>query len=201
VTPPAAERPPPPHVRHLALAERGKLAAVKGDHGTALEFYRAALRMAQALAAPAPFARHYTDCILESLERSGQLRPALELCAAACTEMAGIERPGPLQRRDHATMLLRSAILLLRLDRGAEADLLLADAVAMARPGRLPLAEELQGWRARAFAIPPDRLTEAQLRHGYYSVRADALRPDIARIAPDRAPRHLHEQETRHGEI
>lgn len=176
---------PNPHLRHLAVAERGKIAALDGDHAKALEWYRTALRMARIRNAPPPFARHYTDCILESLEHSEQYGPALELCRAAVTEMEEVSDPTPLQRYDHGSMLLRIAVLLLRQARGEEADRALANALERAGEDALPLARELRSWRSRAWTITPDRLTEAQRRHGLHVVRREALRPDLARYAPE----------------
>ncbi|MFO8047388.1 MAG: hypothetical protein R6U30_16195 [Halomonas sp.] len=186
------------HLAHLSIVERGKLAAIAGNHDMALECYRTGLRMAQSLSAPGPFARHYTDCILDSLERAGRLEPALSLCESASRELSEIPSPNPLQRRDHATLLLRQALLLLRLGREKDADLRLAESIALARPGRLPLAEEIQGWRARALTLTPERLDEAQARHGYYTVRRDTLRPDLARISETRVD---HCAFSRHHEV
>jgi len=180
-----SERRSNPHIQHLSMAERGKEAALEGQHGRALEWYRQALHLARTVGAPPLFARHYADCIFESLERSGQYRPALELCEAACADMERAESPTPLQARDHATMLLRRAVLLVRLQRSEEAAPMLEEAIERARPSRLPLAEELLEWRRRAFSVSPQRLTEAQERHGFFHVRRDALRPDLARLAPE----------------
>lgn len=177
------------HLRHLALVERGKQAALAGDHGLALECYRTGLRMAQALSAPPLFARHYTDCILDSLEKSGHLESALALCERACGELAALRHPSPWQQRDRATLLLRQALQLLRLERLEEADQRLEQAVALAAPGALPLAEELRDWRARALTLRPERLDEAQSRHGYFTVRRDALKPELARQADIRLVR------------
>ncbi|WP_108446641.1 hypothetical protein [Halomonas denitrificans] len=171
------------HMRHLAIAEKGKLAALAGDHGRALELYRTALRLAGEMAAPTPFARHYTDCILESLEREGRHADALALTVAACEELERREAVSPLQRRDHATLTLRRAILLLFLGREAEADRQLERAVAIAHPDRLALAAELQAWRRRALTITAQTLAEALSRHGYYTVRRARVRPDLARRA------------------
>ena len=186
------------HLAHLSIVERGKLAAVAGNHDMALECYRTGLRMAQSLSAPGPFARHYTDCILDSLERAGRLEPALMLCESASHELARIHPPNPLQRRDHATLVLRQALLLLRLGRESDADLRLAEAITLARPGRLTLAEEVQGWRARALTLTPERLDEAQARHGYYTVRRDTLRPDLARLGDTAVGRR---SSSRHPEV
>lgn len=172
-----------PHLRHLAIAEKGKLAALAGDHGRALELYRMALRLAGEMAAPTPFSRHYTDCILESLERAGRHGDALALTVAACEELERRGTPSPLQRRDHATLSLRRAILLLFLGREDEADHQLEQAVAIAHPGRLALAAELRAWRQRRLTLTPQTLTEALARHGYYTVRRARVRPDLARRA------------------
>lgn len=173
-----------PHLRHLAIAEKGKQAALAGDHRRALELYRVALRMAAEMAAPTPFARHYTDCILESLEREGRHSDALALTVAACEELEQrAEELSSIQRRDHATLTLRRAILLLYLGDEAQADHHLKRATAIASPGRLALATEIQSWRQRALTITAQTLVDALTRHGYYTVRRAKVRPDLARRA------------------
>lgn len=172
-----------PHLRHLAIAEKGKLAALSGDHGRALELYRTALRLASEMSAPTPFARHYTDCILESLEREGRHADALALTVAACEELERRGAESHLQRRDHATLTLRRAVLLLFLGREDEADHHLEQAVSIAHPGQLALAAELQAWRRRALTITAQTLADALTRHGYYTVRRARVRPDLARRA------------------
>ncbi|NAW35734.1 hypothetical protein [Halomonas alimentaria] len=171
------------HLRHLAIAERGKLSALSGDHDRALELYRLALHQAREMGAPPPFARHYTDCILESLERQGRHADALALVEAACAELQARGAASALQRHDHAVLTLRRAILLLFLERGDEAGRHLAEAIELASPARLALAEELVAWRSRALTLTEQTLTDALSRHGYYTVRRGRIRADLARTA------------------
>ena len=78
------------HEIHLSIAENGKLQALKGNHEAALKGYREAIQLAVSSKAPEVFFRHYTQCVLESLELTGSydeivgqalanLRPAAEL--------------------------------------------------------------------------------------------------------------------------
>ena len=58
------------HAMHLALAESGREKALRHEHTEALRLYREAMKLAVAAGAPEVFFRYYTQCVLESLERT-----------------------------------------------------------------------------------------------------------------------------------
>lgn len=184
----------PRHRLHIGIAEAGKLLALKGRHQQALARYREALQLAHGARAPQLFARHYLHCVLESLEHLGDHARAAELAAAAA-DTASCPDPTPFQKRDRAHLLERQGVNLALAGDIAGARSALADAVAL--DDGLPLARAILDWTARGLAINPQRLADAQRKHGYWVVRADTVDPARALESP-----HAHTaplMETIHG--
>ena len=138
---------------HLGIAEQGKLLALKGQHESALAHYREALRMAVSSSAPEVFFRHYTQCVMESLERSGTLEAVLRYCDEAEAHYQRVASPLPLVARDRAENLQRRASILLRMGRRDEAIDCLEQAISMAADHPLPLAREVLGWIRRGLSV------------------------------------------------
>lgn len=176
------------HAMHAGVAEAGKLLAVQGRHAQALERYREALRMAQAARAPQIFALHYLHCILESLEHMGAYAQAVALAAEAAQAAAAL-KPSEFQRRDRAHLLERQGVNQLKAGNLSAARTTLKSALAI--DDALPCARALLDWTARGLSVSPARLAEVQRKHGYFSVRADAIDPARAR--------NLQQTEHSHG--
>lgn len=169
---------------HLGIAEQGKLLALKGQHEPALAHYREALRMAVSSAAPEVFFRHYTQCVMESLERSGTLDAVLRYCDEAEAHYQRLDSPLPLVARDRAENRQRRACILLRMGRSEDAIAALQQALADAGAQPLPLASELLGWIRRGLSVGGRQLDEAQRRHSYYIVRKELVDPARAIALP-----------------
>ncbi|MEM9059525.1 MAG: peptidylprolyl isomerase [Pseudomonadota bacterium] len=170
------------HDFHLGIAEAGKLAAVAGDHKEALRHYREALRLAQAAKAPEVFFRHYTQCVLESLELTGAFGEILEFCENADAHYTQLDSKADLHARDHGAILERQGIVAVKAgdsDTGREA---LTRAVERSGRGTLPIAETVLGWLARGMSVDARRLLELQKKHKYFTVREDQV--DAARANP-----------------
>ncbi|MGY6409877.1 MAG: hypothetical protein ACXIUV_02440 [Alkalilacustris sp.] len=171
------------HAMHLGVAEAGKVHALARRHAEALRHYREAMRLAVAARAPEVFFRHYLQCTLESLEMMESYAEVIRLCEDADAHYARNGHALELHRRDHAAILERLGLV--RLKAGAEgAEAALRQAVALAGPGGLPLAEEVLGWLARRLSPTPARLTDAQRRRRYFTVRPDQVDPARARPLP-----------------
>ena len=170
--------------RHLHIAEAGKVAAIAGDHDEALRHYREALRQAMAESAPEVFFRHYTQCVLESLERTGSYPEVLEYCERADEHYRGIEHLTAFQRRDHGALLERLGAVLAKAGRPDEALTALTRARDIAGPSALPLAEALADWLRRGLRLDPHRITQLQDRHHYFTVRPDLVDASIATALP-----------------
>jgi tetratricopeptide (TPR) repeat protein len=172
------------HALHLNIAEAGKVHALADRHGEALRHYREAIRLAVAAKAPEVFFRHYSQCVLESLEQSGGDADIIAFCEGAEAHYAelnasGLDADTPLHRKDRGSLLERLGLAELRSGDVAAARATLQTAISLAGKGVLPLAEQVHGWLARGLAVSPALLRQAQNRHNYFVVRADAV--DAAR--------------------
>ncbi|WP_203567270.1 hypothetical protein [Aestuariimicrobium ganziense] len=176
---------------HLGIAEAGKVEALAGHHDEALRHYREALRLAVSQAAPEVFFRHYTQCVLESLERSGSYPEVIEYCQRADSHYAELENSRGfltrLQRRDHGATLERLGVCQLKAGSTTDARASLERAVAVAG-SPLPVAEALLGWLRRALRVDTRRIVALQDRHHYFSVRPDQVDPARATTLPDSLP-------------
>ncbi|WP_108260015.1 peptidylprolyl isomerase [Mangrovicoccus ximenensis] len=177
----------PGHEMHVGIAEAGKLAALKGDHAGALRHYRAAIRLCVGAKAPEVFFRHYTQCVMESLEQTGQFAEVIEYCAMADAHYRAAGACNPLQRRDHGSILERLGLVRLKAGETEAAREALEEAVTLAGPKALPLAETVLGWLRRGMRVEPRRLAELQKKSGYFTVREDRVDPARARPLPDPA--------------
>ncbi|MCL6271682.1 hypothetical protein M3P05_17325 [Sansalvadorimonas sp. 2012CJ34-2] len=159
------------HALHYAIAEYGKVLALKNRHDEALEHYREAIRRAVSLKAPEVFFRHYTQCVLESLELTGSYSEVIEFCLKADDHYQTLTVDTPLHRKDHGSVLERCAMIYIRSGDYTSAKACLSDACAVAGKGVLPLSEEVLGYLNRGLSIDSFRLTVLQNKHRYFVVR------------------------------
>jgi tetratricopeptide (TPR) repeat protein len=172
------------HDLHIGIAEAGKLAALKGNHTEALRHYREALKLAQSANAPEIFFRHYTQCTLESLERTGSYAEVIAFCEGADAHYAALGTPLAVQARDHASILERLGI-----NRLLSGDIDAAKAALTAARdtsnGTLPISATLLGWLIRGMRPDARRIGDLQRKHDYFTVRPDQVDPGRARPLPD----------------
>ena len=173
-----------PHLLHLGVAEQGKLHLLDGRHGEALRHFREAIRMAVSARAPEIYFRHYTQCVLESLELSGDYEEIVSFCRDADAHYAGIDTSEPILAKDHGALLERLGIALLLSERRDEAAEALHRACETAGRGVLPLAEALIVWLDRGLTVPSPVLRQAQRRHRYFVVRPETVDRRLARPLP-----------------
>lgn len=173
---------------HLGYAEQGKLLALQGRHPDALRHYREAIRLAVANDAPPVFPRHYSQCVVESLERIGAWEEVLRYCDAALAHYAATPPGTPLAKRDRASHHERRGVILLKAGRPDEARGAFEAALADPEAGELPLARTLLGWVRGRFHIDARRIEQEQVRHGWFVVRRDAVDPARAIPLPAHHP-------------
>ena len=172
---------------HLGIAERGKLHALAGDHREALLHYRAAIRLAVEQGAPEVFFRHYTECVLESLELTGSFAEVIDYCDRAIAHY-GDNPPaegghGSVARHDFAHVFVRRGVC--RMKQGpehrqsAQSDFEAARKV-VGPEAQLPLLDDLLKWLRSGWHIDSNRIVAQQKRHNYFSVRKDQVDPDRA---------------------
>lgn len=112
---------------HLQVAEAGRRQGARGRHGAALDHYREALRRALNEHASPVFLHHYTECILDALEASGDAAQALVLTEHALEASAPARASGgALCARLHAGLAERRIVLLFVCGRAACGDAALA---------------------------------------------------------------------------
>lgn len=173
------------HALHIGIAETGKLRALDGDHTEALRHYREALRLAHTTGAPEVFFRHYTQCVLESLENTGAHAEVIDFCENAIAHFEALAAPLDLHRRDQAAMLERYAINLIKSGRGEDARDPLEQAISFAGPEDLPVARTLLNWLRRGMQPDLRRIAQLQTKHGYFTVTAQRVEPARAIDLPD----------------
>ena len=170
------------HEVHLSIAEAGKLHALKGNHKEALRHYREAMRLAVSSKAPEVFFRHYTQCVLESLELTNAYDEIIQFCNDAHQHYSGLKLNSSLHRRDHGSILERLGMVQLKKGANDEGRSALELAQQIAGVGALPITDEVLGWLTRGFAVDATRLLQSQRRHNYFIVRAGKV--DAARAKP-----------------
>ncbi|MCV6585269.1 MAG: hypothetical protein OIF47_07025 [Marinibacterium sp.] len=176
------------HMVHMGIAEAGKLAALRGDHGDALRHYREALRRAQAGRAPEVFFRHYTQCVLESLELSGAHAEVIDFCDRALAHYETLGTLLAIQKRDRAATGERLALNLLKSGDADRARSALESALQDAARDDLPVARTVLGWLQRGMTPDARRLRDLQAKHAYFTVRNDQVSADTALpLPPDTA--------------
>lgn len=178
------------HALHIGIAEAGKLRALAGDHADALRHYREALRLAQAARAPEVFFRHYTQCVLESLEQTGAHAEVIAFCEQALAHYDAQGATLEVHRRDKAALLERLALNRIKAGQADAARDPLDAAVEIAAAGDLPVARTVRDWLRRGMRADPRRIAQLQTKHRYYTVTADRVEPDRAIALPDRVKGH-----------
>lgn len=169
------------HLLHLGLAEQGKLHALKHEHEEALKHYREAIKIAVSLKAPEVFFRHYTQCVIESLERKGAFDEAIQFYRAADQHYQRQQLNADLYHKDHADILEKLGCTLLKKGETAEAKDAFTKALQMAGDKQARLSKELLSWIARGYSITTTRLEQLQQKHQYFVVRQGQVNPEIAR--------------------
>jgi len=163
------------HNMHLSIAETGKLMALKGNHKEALKNYREALRLAVSSRAPEIFFRHYTQCVLESLELTGAYDEIIQYCINADAHYASLNLTSSIHRRDHGSILERQGLVELKKGELAKGEDALRKARQIAGEKILPITEEVIGWIKRGFHVDASRILSSQRKYHYFVVRPDQV--------------------------
>jgi tetratricopeptide (TPR) repeat protein len=169
------------HELHLAVAEFGKILALKHQHAQALQHYREAIRMAVSAKAPEVFFRHYSQCVLESLELMGAYGEVIEFCQKADRHYSALTVSLDLHKKDLGSVLERWGINLVKMGEISAAKEKLQRIFADCGPIKFPLAEELIQWLTKGLHVDSSRLLALQKKHQYFVVRADQVNAAKAR--------------------
>ncbi|MFO1368493.1 MAG: hypothetical protein U1F46_05805 [Marinagarivorans sp.] len=169
------------HEMHFAVAEYGKVMALQKNHTDALRHYREAIRMAVSIKAPEVFFRHYTQCVLESLELTGTYSDVIEFCENADRHYSALEVSRAVHKKDWASVLERLAINLVKAGQIAAAKEAIHRALGCAEDIPMPLAQELNQWLQRGLHVDNNRLLALQKKHHYFVVRPEQVNASQAR--------------------
>lgn len=169
------------HLMHLGLAEQGKIHALKNQHQEALMHYREAIKIAVSLKAPEVFFRHYTQCVVESLERKGSYDEVIQFYQAADEHYQNQQLHAALHHKDHADILQKLGCALLKKGDIDQAKKTFSQAIQMAGEANIALSKELLNWLQRGYSINLTRIEQLQNKHHYFVVRQGQVNEKIAR--------------------
>lgn len=174
------------HQVHLSIAEKGKVEALRGNHQAALENYREAIRMAVSSRAPEVFFRHYTQCVLESLELTGAYDEIIEFCENATAHYESLNLSTKFHKSDHGSILERLGLVLLKKGNAEAGKAALEKARKTAGEKVLPITEEVLSWLNRGFHVDAARILSSQRQHHYFVVRSDQVDTKRASVLPNK---------------
>ncbi|AUC76459.1 hypothetical protein [Olleya sp. Bg11-27] len=172
---------------HYNIAEQGKLYATQGNHKEALRHYKEALRMSQQIPQADIFFQHYSQCAMESLE---QMKSYLEVITFCDKCIAFMETKENLQEHSIfmkylASLWERKGIQYLYLNEKEDAIIAFENAIAIIKPHKIPLAQELYNWCKRGYTISQQQIESLNKKHHYYTVRKDSINSQIAIELPE----------------
>lgn len=164
----------PSGLTHFQTAEKAKSHAWRHDHKKALALYREAMHQAQRDNADPIFLRHYTECVLESLEAMGQYQDVLSYCEEALSHYDAAPPETHLARCDVAAIHERRGINAAKAGDVDLAKISCQKACELAKVlgQQLPVAEKLLRWLQSGLHISAERISSEQERAGYFSVRS-----------------------------
>ena len=172
---------------HMGVAEQGKIYALEGRHDMALTYYRQAIRMTVEEKDPEIFFRHYLECVMESLERTGSYEEVLAYCDKAVEFYEEKPPPNPLAQMDLAHIYLKKGVALMKTGDQSEAADAFEQGIKEAKKADqpLPLAQKLFRWVKTGMSVDDRRLVQEQERCGYFSVHSDSVNEQMAVKLPN----------------
>ena len=162
---------------HYGIAERGKMHSLEGNHKEALRHYREALQMTKRDGSSDVFFQHYTQCVMESLERSGAHDEVISYCEKARDFLEGQEVITPHIKKSIATLMERQAVQHLYREEREDAVDLLKGVQQLVGRRSLPLSDDLLNWAQRGYQINKQQIEGVQKRHKYFVVRKENVNP------------------------
>ena len=179
------------HDMHYGVAEQGKVLALKSRYEDALCHYREAIRLAVSIKAPELFFRHYTQCVMESLELIGAYSEVIEYCENVDQFFQKMPVKLPIHRKDHASNIERKAVNEFKIGQREAATEDFIKAIELSPKGTLPLSEDLLNWLKRGLQPDVRRVVELQKKYNYFVVRKELV--DVSRARPITKERALPE--------
>lgn len=171
---------------HIRIAEQGKVFCLEGNHTEALRYYRESMRLLGLQGEGNDvFFQHYSQCIMESLEKSGGHEEVINYCDKFLETLAQKDLENDSMLQSIAGFILqRKAIQYIYLESNEEASMLLEEAISMQSGDDKALSTQLLGWLHRGYTITHRQLQDTLNRSSYYIVRADRVNKNIAITLP-----------------
>ncbi|AXO79316.1 tetratricopeptide repeat protein [Olleya aquimaris] len=172
---------------HYNIAEQGKVFATQGNHKEALRHYKEALRMSQQIPQADIFFQHYSQCAMESLEQMKSYLEVITFCDKCIAFMESKEdlQAHPVFMKYLASLWERKGIQYLYLNDKEDAITAFEKAIAIQKPSKIPLAQELHNWCKRGYTISQQQIEGLNKKHHYYIVRKDTINSKIAIELPE----------------
>jgi len=174
---------------HLRIAEQGKIYSLESNYREALRYYQEAMKMLEndTIEGKDVFFQHYSQCIMETLERSGRYEEVLNYCNKYLTFLDEKEETNDWIDILKAHMLEKSAIQYLLMEDKETALAIFKEVKALSAKQKMPITEQLLGWLQRGYTINERQMKELLEKNDYYIVIKDKINPAIAMKLPDLA--------------
>lgn len=162
---------------HGLLIEQGKKLHLKKKYPEALELYREALRQAQFQGASLITLRHYSECIIESLELMGEYEAVIACCNEAIDYYQSNPPQSDLALRDFAALYERKAMVSAKSTDWSAAGEATKEGLQIANSAgfEMPLLSKLSGWIKSRYYLAVDRIEKEQRAAGYFAVREESV--------------------------
>lgn len=170
---------------HFGIAERGKMYALENNHNEALRHYKEAIRMTEGQPDGSLFFQHYSQCVMESLEKMGDHERVIDYCEKFLSLLEEQGAEDELMIRYRCDILQRLALQHACLGEPETAKELLNEIKADIDIRSLPIAEKLLNWLLRGYTVTPQQVRDLQNAHPYFIVTKDKVNPTIAIDLPE----------------
>ncbi len=172
---------------HFRIVEQGKIHALEGNHSEALRHYREGIRMCETEIGADFFFQHYGQCAMESLELMGAHQEVISFCEKTLAFLDDKKEQSDYLKKYYANIAERAAIQFLFLEDKAEAIHHFNEVKQLIGLKKQPLTAQLLTWAQRGYTITKKQLTDTQKRFGYFIVRKENIKPEIAVQLPEMA--------------
>lgn len=164
---------------HLGIAEKGKMLTLEGNFSLALHYFREAIRLCTESEGADVFFQHYSQCVMEVLERMNSHDEVLDYCDKVVHHL-DVKANSDFSNKLLASTLERAGVQCLFLGDKDSARVYFDSAQKRIGKGRLPVTDRLLHWLNRGYAITRKQIVDLQDKNGYFVIEKSKLRPEIA---------------------
>lgn len=171
---------------HLRIAEKGKIFCLEGNYKEALRHFGEALKMMQKEKGSELFFQHYTQCVMETLEKSGAYDDVISYCERYISflDSKNNKTNNLYINRYYARIFEKQAIQYLLKEENITALQLFELAQHKVGKGKQPITDELIKWIQKGYQISKKQVEAIQKKYNYFIVRKDLVNTAIAMELP-----------------